>query len=111
MIRTFGHIQQRDWRWMLIDFIDKRDKMRSVPMPHWAKAAIDDWQGASGVSEGPVFRAVNKADRAVGGGSTPQAVYNIIVCYARRLQKQGVAPHDLRRTFAEPAHKGGADAG
>jgi site-specific recombinase XerD len=105
---TFGHIQQRDGRWVLIDLIGKRDKVRSVPMPNWAKAAIDEWSKGSGVSDGLVFRAVNKGDRVVGGGITPQAIYNIIVGYAEELKKKGVAPHDLRRTFAKLAHKGGA---
>lgn len=105
---TFEHVQQRDGRWVLVDLIGKRDKIRSVPMPNWAKAAIDEWSGASGVSEGLVFRAVNKGDRVVGDGITPQAIYNIIVGYAGELKKKGVAPHDLRRTFAKLAHKGGA---
>jgi site-specific recombinase XerD len=105
---TFEHVQQRDGRWVLVDLIGKRDKIRSVPMPNWAKAAIDEWRAASGVSEGLVFRAVNKGDRVVGDGITPQAIYNIIVGYAGELKKKGVAPHDLRRTFAKLAHKGGA---
>lgn len=105
---TFDHVQQRDGRWVLVDLIGKRDKIRSVPMPNWAKAAIDEWSRASGVSKGLVFRAVNKGDRVVGGGITPQAIYNIIVGYAEDLRKQGVAPHDLRRTFAKLAHRGGA---
>lgn len=105
---TFEHVQQRDGRWVLVDLIGKRDKIRSVPMPNWAKAAIDEWSRASTVFEGLVFRAVNKGDRVVGDGITPQAIYNIIVGYADYLQKKGVAPHDLRRTFAKLAHKGGA---
>src|SRR5215210_4455070 len=94
---TFEHVQQRDGRWVLVDLIGKRDKIRSVPMPNWAKAAIDEWSGASGVTEGLVFRAVNKGDHVVGDGITPQAIYNIIVRYAGELQKHDVAPHDLRR--------------
>jgi site-specific recombinase XerD len=105
---TFEHVQQRDGRWVLVDLIGKRDKIRSVPMPNWAKAAIDEWSRASDVSEGLVFRAINKGDRVVGEGITPQAIYNIIVGYAGALEKKGVAPHDLRRTFAKLAHKGGA---
>jgi site-specific recombinase XerD len=105
---TFEHIQQRDGRWVLVDLIGKRDKIRSVPMPNWAKAAIDEWSRASGLTQGLVFRAVNKGDRVNGDGITPQAIYNIIVGYAEGLRKKGVAPHDLRRTFAKLAHKGGA---
>lgn len=105
---TFSHLQQRDGRWVLVDLIGKRDKIRSVPMPNWAKAAIDSWSRASGVSEGLVFRAVNKGDKVVGDGITPQAIYNVIVGYADVLKNKGVAPHDLRRTFAKLAHRGGA---
>jgi site-specific recombinase XerD len=105
---SFKHIQQRDGRWVLVDLIGKRDKVRSVPMPGWAKAAIDEWSSASGFNEGLVFRAVNKGDRVVGDGVTAQAIYNTIASYAEELEKRDVAPHDLRRTFAKLAHKGGA---
>jgi site-specific recombinase XerD len=105
---TFDHVQQRDGRWVLVDLIGKRDKIRSVPMPNWAKVAIDSWSHALGVSDGLVFRAVNKGDRVTGDGITPQAIYNVIVGYAGVLKNKGVAPHDLRRTFAKLAHKGGS---
>jgi site-specific recombinase XerD len=105
---TFEHIQQRDGRWVLVDLIGKRDKIRSVPMPNWAKAAIDEWSKTAGVSEGLVFRAINKGDRIIGDSITPQAIYNIITGYAEDLRKKGVAPHDLRRTFAKLAYRGGA---
>jgi site-specific recombinase XerD len=79
---AFDHVQQRDGRWVLVDLVGKRDKVRSVPMPGWAKAAIDAWSEASGVREGLVFRAVNKGYRVVGSGITAQAIYNTIVGYA-----------------------------
>lgn len=105
---SFDHVQQREGRWVLVDLIGKRDKIRSVPMPNWTKAAIDDWRTAAVISDGLVFRPVNKADRVAGDSITPQAIYNIIVRYAGELKNKGVAPHDLRRTFAKLAHKGGA---
>lgn len=105
---SFEHVQQRDGRWVLVDIIGKRDKVRSVPMPNWTKAAIDTWSGASWITEGLIFRAVNKGDRVMGDGITPQAIYNIIISYAEELKNKGVAPHDLRRTFAKLAHKGGS---
>lgn len=105
---SFDHVQQREGRWVLVDLIGKRDKIRSVPMPNWTKAAIDAWSKVAEVSGGLVFRAVNKGARVTGGGITPQAIYNIIVGYAVELKNKGVAPHDLRRTFAKLAHKGGA---
>lgn len=41
-------------------------------------------------------------------GLTEQAIYNTVVHYAENLEKQGIAPHDLRRTFVKLAHKGGS---
>lgn len=105
---SFDHVQQRDGRWVLVDLIGKRDKVRSVPMPAWTKAAIDAWSSRAGVTDGLVFRAVNKGDRVMGDGITPQAIRNIVADYAEKLKHAGVAPHDLRRTFAKLAYKGGA---
>ena len=44
----------------------------------------------------------------MGERMTDQAIYNIVVGYAEQLEKDGIAPHDLRRTFAKLAHKGGS---
>jgi integrase/recombinase XerD len=37
---TLEHIQQREGRWVLVDLVGKGGRIRSVPMPAWAKAAI-----------------------------------------------------------------------
>jgi site-specific recombinase XerD len=44
----------------------------------------------------------------MGESITPQAIRDIVVSYAEKMNNQGVAPHDLRRTFAKLAHKGGS---
>ena len=38
----------------------------------------------------------------------PEAIRNIVVTYALQLSLSRVVPHDLRRTFAKLAHKGGS---
>jgi site-specific recombinase XerD len=105
---TFEHLQQREGRWVIIDLYGKRDKVRSVPLPSWAKAAIDDWSRASGISEDIIFRAVNKGSNVMGEGITPQAIRKIVAEYALKLGSSNIAPHDLRRTFAKLTYKGGA---
>lgn len=107
-VLSFSHVQQREGRWAIVDIVGKRDKMRTVPMPSWTKATIDAWANAANLSDGIIFRRVNKGDRVMGEGFTEQAIYNIVVSYAEKLAKQGIAPHDLRRTFAKLAHKGGS---
>lgn len=107
-ILSFHHIEQREGRWAIVDIVGKRDKMRTVPMPSWAKATIDAWKTAAHLEEGFVFRRVNKGDNLMGESITPQAIRDIVNSYAEKLKNEGIAPHDLRRTFAKLAHKGGS---
>ncbi len=107
-ILSFSHIEQREGRWAIVDIVGKRDKMRTVPMPSWAKACVDAWKTVAHLEEGFVFRQVNKGDNLMGEGITEQAIYNIVLSYSEKLLNQGIAPHDLRRTFAKLAHKGGS---
>src|SRR5579863_1946022 len=60
---TFGHIQQRDGRWCIVDLVGKHGRVRTAPMPTWVKVTIDAWSSPAGVTEGCVFRPVNRADR------------------------------------------------
>ena len=105
---TFDRVQQRDGRWVLVDLIGKRNKVRSGPMPSWAKQAIDQYASAVNLVDGIVFRPINKGGRITGERMTEQAVYNLATKYAASLGIQNLAPHDLRRTFAKLAHKGGS---
>ena len=111
---TFAHLAQLEGRWVILDLVGKRGKMRSVPMPAWAKHAIDVWSAAAGISEGHVFRPVNKGDKLVvraiekQNKLTPEAIRNLVVASALQLSLSRVVPHDLRRTFAKLAHKGGS---
>ena len=111
----FEHIQQREGRWAIVDLIGKRNKARTVPMPSWAKAAVDAWAVAAGlnlgtlaINEGRVFRSVNKGGSLSGDSITPQAIRNVVAAYGETLGHD-IAPHDLRRTFAKLARAGGAD--
>lgn len=105
---TFDHIQQRDGRWVLVDFLGKRNKVRSVPAPNWTKIAIDEYAANAGLTEGIVFRPINKGGRITGKRMTEQAIYNVVLYYADKISVGRIAPHDLRRTFAKLAHKGGS---
>jgi site-specific recombinase XerD len=105
---TVDGIQQRDARWVLIDLVGKGRRVRTVPMPAWAKLAVDRWVEAAGIpAGGRLLRAVNKGDRVTGAGMTAQSVFAVVAGYGRRLGLE-IAPHDLRRTFAKLAHQGHA---
>jgi integrase len=104
---TFNHVQQREARWIVLDLVGKHGRVRSVPMPAWAKAAIDCWAAAAGISEGRIFRAMNKGDKIVRDSLNDKAVATTIALYAEPLGLK-VAAHDLRRTYAKLAHTGRA---
>ena len=54
------HLQERDGRWVIVDLAGKMGRIRSVPIPLWAHAAITRWKDAAGISEGAVFRSVTR---------------------------------------------------
>lgn len=103
----FEDVQQREGRWVIVDLVGKGNRVRSVPMPSWAKAAIDAWAEAAIFTTGHVFRPVHKGGYVVGRRMTPQAVHDVVKHYCHQLGFN-VAPHDLRRTYAKLAHKGAA---
>ena len=101
------HVQQRDGRWVIVDLVGKGRRTRSVPMPSWAKAALDAWLDSAGIAEGRVFRSLRRGGRLDGAGMTDQAVADVVRAYTAQVGVP-VAAHDLRRTFAKLAMKGGA---
>ena len=105
---TFDHIQQRDGRWVIVDIIGKGGRVRTIPMPSWAKAALDSWAERLIWTTGNVFYSFRKGDHLDMAGMTPQAVRDVVVEYSQSLGFVNIASHDLRRTFAKLAHKGGS---
>jgi integrase len=94
----------------IVDLVGKGNRVRTVPIPIWAKIALDRWVGSSGIHptpEGRVFRSVRKNDSLDGTSITPQGIYDVVIEYAKEIGVQ-IAAHDLRRTFAKLAMKGGA---
>ena len=100
-------IQQRDGRWCIVDLTGKGNRIRTVPMPPWAKAAVDEWLADASFSTGLVLGSVNKGDRITGQGMSAQSIYEVVDAYGKEIGAV-LAPHDVRRTFAKLAHKGRA---
>jgi site-specific recombinase XerD len=63
---TMKHVQMRDSRWCIVDLVGKHGRVRTIPMPAWVKNAIDAWTEEAGVTEGSLFRPVNRGDQVVG---------------------------------------------
>jgi site-specific recombinase XerD len=116
---TFEHIQQREGRWVIVDLVGKGGRVRTVPIPSWTKQAIDEWSQVAGVSSGRVFRGVYHYGKSLmvdSRGITPQAVFYAVQEAVHQAYKATndrvfleISPHDLRRSFAKLARKGGAE--
>ena len=98
---THGHVQQRDWRWCIVDLVGKHGRVRTMPMPTWVKVAIDAWTSAAGVGDGYLFRPVNRADRVRGERLSEKVVWQMLQPYAQAAGVPGIAPHDCRRSCAK----------
>jgi integrase/recombinase XerD len=106
---TFVHLQQRDGRWCIVDLVGKHGRVRTAPMPTWVKVAVDAWTSPAGLTEGYVFRSVNRADRVAGEALGEKVVWQLIKPYADAAGVPGIAPHDLRRTCAKLCRAGGGE--
>jgi hypothetical protein len=42
--------------------------IRTVPVPDWVKAAVDEWTKAAGIADGRVFRCVSRTASIWGNG-------------------------------------------
>ena len=103
----FDHLQHREGRWVIADLVGKHDRIRTVPVPGWCKAAIDVWTAAAQLTVGHVLRPLNKAGRISGDFLTPGSVYHLVKSYGTQIGIP-ISPHDLRRSFAKLAHEGRA---
>lgn len=102
-------IQIRDKRWVISDLIGKGGRVRTVPIPTWAKEAIDEWRHYFLlIDEGYILRPIQESGRVSDKKLSESAVWEIVRERAQSLGMGDVAPHDLRRTFAKLSRKGGA---
>jgi hypothetical protein len=87
----FGHIQQREDHWAIVDLKGKAGHTRTVPMPGWVKALIDEWLEAAKLTTGKLFRRVNKNGKAWGKSLTAKAVWHVVREYACKAHQEACA--------------------
>jgi integrase len=93
---TMRSIQLREEHWVIADLPGKAGHIRTVPIPVWVKGALNDWTTASGITEGCIFRSINKAGRIWGTGMTPKVLWEVVRQAAKAAEIERLAPHDLR---------------
>jgi site-specific recombinase XerD len=102
-------IQMRQGHWAVVDLIGKGGHIRTVPIPQWVKAALDQWVVAARVTEGRIFRAVARAGKVWGKGISQNVVWYVVRGCCQRAGLDHIAPHDLRRTCAKLCHSSGGE--
>jgi site-specific recombinase XerD len=102
-------VQMRQGHWAVVDLIGKGGHIRTVPIPLWVKAALDDWTAAAGITGGRIFRAVARNGKTWGEGISQNVVWYVVKGCCEKAGIEHVAPHDLRRTCAKLCHSNGGE--
>jgi site-specific recombinase XerD len=82
-LRT-GDFQVREDHCVIADLVGKGKHIRTVPVPLWAKRAVDEWIGAAAITDGTIFRRVSRLDKSWGDGITPKAIWHVVKAAAKR---------------------------
>ena len=104
-----SQVQQRENRWVILDFRGKGGRRRTVPVPAWVKNAIDIWTAPAQISEGRIFRSIGKGGRLESQTLAEVGVWWLVKQYAEKIGVKNLAPHDVRRTCAKLCRKSGGD--
>lgn len=102
------HLSSVEGRPVILNLVSKGGRVRTIPLALWADAAITAWRTAAGIVSGPVFVRTHRSGQVIGGAIQSCTVYDIVKRYAAQAGLE-TSPHDLRRSFARLAKKGGAD--
>ena len=103
-----GHLERREGRWVLLDIEGKFGRVRTVPVPPWVKAAIDAWLRSAAISEGRLFRAVERGGGVTSRHICAQTVSDVVVRHGNAIGVT-IRPRDLRRACANLCRRHGAD--
>ena len=107
---TMKHVQMRDSRWCIVDLVGKHGRVRTIPMPTWSKNAIDAWTAEAGVTDGHLFRPINRGDQVLGQRLSEKVVWQMLKSWLwRAAGLPDIAPHDLRRTTAKLCRAAGGE--
>jgi integrase len=98
-------LQQREEHWVFSDLVGKCGHVRTVPVPLRIAAALHTWMARASITDGPIFRATNKAGRIGAHGFSPKVIWSVVKQACSACDLANVAPHDLRRTCARLCHE------
>lgn len=104
----FEHIKQMG-NMPVLEILGKGQKRRIVPLGNKLASLLNNWRKTvNGTAAGFVLRSVAQSGD-VGSSLSDVSIFRIVRKYGRLMNKPQLAPHDLRRTFAENLRRNGVD--
>ena len=70
---------------------------------------MDAWTASAQITDGRLFRSINKAGKIWGDGMTLKVIWAFVKDAAGRAGIEKLAPHDRRRTCARLCHFAGGE--
>ena len=93
----------------VLEVIGKGSKRRQIPIGSKLASFLENWRNIiESPRGGAVLRSVSQSNK-IGDSLSGVSVYRIVNKYGRIIGKDELAPHDLRRTFAENLRRNGID--
>ncbi|RRA50481.1 site-specific integrase [Acidipila sp. EB88] len=106
---TVEDLQIRRGHWAIVDLVGKGNHVRTVPMPVWVKGCCRSLEKFGKGDLRPIFRAISQHRTPWGTGISENVIWYVVRRVAKRMQMDGLAPHDLRRTCAKLCHVNGGE--
>lgn len=103
-----SHLQTIGGRLCILNLVGKGRRVRTVPLPPWAEERLRAWLEAGQIAAGKVWRRVY-GGRVAEEGISSDHIHTLVREQGARIGVPSLAPHDLRRTFANLARAGKAD--
>lgn len=101
-------LRHHDGRWVLVGVIGTHRKSRIVPLPPWAKLALDKWISLARIETGAIFRAVDRNGVPTDRRLSSPMVLEIVKGYGKQIGLK-ISPRGLRHTCGMLCRSRGAD--
>lgn len=107
---TFNAIKQQPTRGgklrTVLEVTGKGDKSRVIPISKILSERLNAWREI--VNGGNIARSVTKGkNKQIGDSLSPIGIFKIVNAYGAQIGKPELAPHDLRRTYAQLGYEAG----
>lgn len=90
----------------VLEVTGKGDKTRVIPISDTLAKRLAEWRQIAG--DGYIARRMERRSKTqLGGSMSAVAIFQLVAKYGRSIGKRELAPHDLRRTFAQLAYNAG----